>query len=159
MMAAPRTVFEARLQAQKPLTAVEQVALELCARFAEEDRQITQEAIREEVGSVNFTGSTSAHILNRLEEKGFIRRTFYQRGVQVCVVATGKCTAQPPNMAEHWRRRCPVPTPTIQIVREKSITDARMIEMIAKQTGTALQDVLAELVHEALDARRLAHDC
>lgn len=154
----PRTAFDVRLEANS-LSPVERAAFEHCVEMAEQGEQITQMTIMRAIGSQNTTGGTSAGVLNRLEAKGRIKRTFHQRGVQVCIVGTGQCTAVPSNTATHWRNREPVATPTIQAVRERSITDAGMIEMIAKQTGAALQDVLTELVHEALDIRRAQYDC
>lgn len=155
--AAPKTPFDVMRQANS-LTAVERSALERCSQAAETGEQITRAAICQAIGSDNHEGGTGPGVLNRLENKGHIKRTFYQRGVQVCIVASGKCTAPPRNTAPHWRQR-DVATPTIQAIKQRSMTDAGMIEMIAKQTGMAIQDVLAELVQEALDARRLAHDC
>lgn len=159
MMSAPRTAFEVRRTANLPLTPVEQTALEWCRRAAENGEPITRADICRAVGSNNHEGGTGPGILNRLEAKGYIKRTFYQRGVQVCIVDSGLCTAPPRNQSPHWRQRGPVPTPAIQAVRQKSMTDAGMIEMIAKQTGQSFQDVMADLIHEALEARRLAHDC
>lgn len=156
--AAPKTPFDVMRRANS-LSPVERTALERCSQAADNGEQITRAAICQAIGSDNHEGGTGPGVLNRLEDKGHIKRTFYQRGVQVCIVASGKCTAAPRNTATHWRHRDPVPTPAIQAVKQRSMTDAGMIEMIAKQTGMAIQDVLAELVQEALDARRLAHDC
>jgi hypothetical protein len=158
MMAAPRTVFDVRRNAAEPLTPVERTALEWCRHAAENGEPVTRADICRAIGSDNHEGGTGPGVLNRLERKGYIKRTFYQRGVQVCITATGQCTATPMSTATHWRHR-DVPTPTIQAVRERSMTGAAMIEMIAKQTGAQFQDVLAELVHEALEARKAQHDC
>lgn len=157
-MAVPKAPFEVMREAQSPLSPVERTALEWCKLAADNGQQVTRANICQAIGSDNHEGGTGPGVLNRLESKGYIKRTFYQRGVQVCVLSTGQCTAPPRNTAPHWRQRDPVPTPTIQAVRQKSQTAAGMIEMIVKQTGMAMQDVLAELVHEALDARRKQFD-
>lgn len=158
MASAPQTPFDVRRQANSP-SPVEQAALDHCVEMAEQGQRITQMSIMQAIGSQNTTGGTSAGVLNRLENKGHIKRTFYQRGVQVCIVATGKCTAVPPNTALHHTLREKVPTPTIQAVRQRDISDAEMVERIAKQSGMPIQEVLALAVHDGLERWRLAHDC
>ncbi len=87
-------------------------------------------------------------ILKRLETKGHIERTFYQRGVQVCV--DGVCTAPPPNQSTHWRQRpaaerCPLPT--IQAVAKKSQGLWAQIEARAKRDGISPNDHMLDLLH------------
>jgi hypothetical protein len=148
MMAAPKTLVDVRLAANLPLSAVERTALRICQDAAAKGEPITQDIIREAVGSVNFTGSTSAHILNRLEEKGYITRTFYQRGVQVCIKATGQCTLPPRNTAPHWRHRTEsAPAPTIQTIRERSQSVASWMEARARREGKSLHEFAIDCVY------------
>jgi predicted transcriptional regulator len=150
----PKTPFEVRRDAgdSRPLSAVEKTALEFCRQRAEQGLPITQVDLTIAIGSQNWTGSTAAGLLNRLEEKGYIKRNFYQRGVQVCMTDTGACTAEPPSRATHWRlREQPVQTPTIQALRERHPKLTRIIEHEAAMSGKHMQEFLMDLVANGLE--------
>jgi hypothetical protein len=147
MMAAPRTAFEVRHEANS-LTAVERTALDWCKRAAENGEQLTRADVCRAIGSNNHEGGTGPGVLNRLEAKGHIKRTFYQRGLQVCVTETGQCTAPPRNTAPHWRHRTEtIPTPAIQGFRERAKPVAAMIEAEARLLGKSLTDFLSDLAY------------
>lgn len=146
-MPAPSTAFAVR-QEVNSLTPVERTALEWCKRAAANGEQLTRADVCRAIGSNNHEGGTSAGVLNRLEAKGHIKRTAYQRGVQVCITATGQCTALPRNTAPHWRQRTEmVPTPAIQAIRERSKPIAAMIEAEARMSGKSHSEFLADLVY------------
>lgn len=134
------------------LSPVEKTALALCAERARRQQPITQLDLTIAVGSGNWTGSTAAGILNRLERKGYIERTYYQRGVQVCIVETGECTAPPTNQATHWRDRDePVQTPPIHELRKYKPHATTIIEREAAASGKAMHDFLQDLVFNGLE--------
>ena len=134
------------------LTPVEKTAYEFCRQRAREGKPVTQMDITLAIGSQNHTGGTSAGVLNRLETKGVITRTFYQRGLQVCFPDTGECTAEPASRATHWRQRTEdVPTPPIARVRDVHHVAAFVIEAEARKAGLNLQDFLMELVFNGLE--------
>lgn len=131
---------------QAPLTPVEQMVLDICKRAAAEGRELDSiEDMRMELGALSY--STIPGIMKRLEAKGYIERTIYQRGRTVCVVETGQCTAPPKCTVPHWRT-CPdrAPSPTIQVVRETNRPIAAQIEAESRILGYSLPDFLAELV-------------
>jgi hypothetical protein len=119
----------------------------MCVKAAAEGRELDPiEDMRMALGALSY--STIPGIMKRLEAKGYISRTVYQRGRQVCIAATGKCTAEPRNTAPHWRFRTDrTPTPTIQTVREKAKPVAAMIEAEARLLGKSLTDFLGDLVY------------
>jgi hypothetical protein len=130
-----------------PLSTVEQVALEHCAQQARKGAAVTQLTLMQAVGSQNTTGGTSAGILGRLESKGYIERKVYQRGVQVCIVATGECTAAPACTVPHWRTITDrAPLPAIHQLRQHDIPLARWIETEARTNGVPIADFLEQLV-------------
>lgn len=131
-----------------PLTPVEKVALNFLKGRASQGSPVSRADIVEAIGSQNWLGGTAAGILNRLEEKGLITRTFFQRGVQVCIVETGQCTAAPTCTAPHWRNRTEnVPAPAIQAVRERVPTVLEMAEKAAKLEGCDTQTMLHHFVY------------
>lgn len=131
-----------------PLSVTERIALACVEQIASEGRRVSQDEINAAIGSQNTTGSTAAGILGRLEAKGYIERHIYQRGVQVCIVSTGQCTAPPANTAPHWRLRTEqVPAPAIQAIRERAKPIAAMIEAEARMLGKPMSEFLADLVY------------
>ncbi len=91
--------------------------------------------------------STSPTIVGRLEKMGLIEVQRFQRSRQVCIVATGKCTARPINTAPHWRDRPKeTPSPSIAIVRERKPNLAGEIMAWAGSRNVAYADALADLV-------------
>lgn len=91
--------------------------------------------------------SGTVQIVQRLEEKGLIEVQRFQRTRQVCIVATGKCTARPINTAPHWRDRPKeTPSPSIAIVRERKPNLAGEIMAWAGSRNVAYADALADLV-------------
>ena len=92
--------------------------------------------------------STPPHTIRRLEEKGLIEVARFQRSRQVCIVATGKCTAMPLSSAPHWRDRPKdVPTPSISAVRARQPDIAAQIMTWAASRSMPICDVLADLVY------------
>lgn len=141
------------------LSQIERAVLSICEQAAEDGRPLESiEEIMNEVGVDGF--STVPGIMKRLEEKGFIRRNIYQRGRQVCIVATGQCTAPPKCTAPHWRLRPksePIPTPAIHLVRQQSIS--AQIEQDARSEGKSMAEHLMSLIyigHHAYRAEREA---
>lgn len=139
--------FEIRREIANPLSPIEREVLRFCERAAAEQRPL--DSIEEITQAIGATGvSTVPGIMKRLEAKGYIRRTIYQRGRQVEVLATGQKSAPPPCLSPHWRTRVEtVPTPAIQAVRERSKSIAAMIEAEARMTGKHFNDLLADLVY------------
>jgi hypothetical protein len=134
-----------------PLTTVERYALEHCVDQARSGRPVTQMTISAAIGSHNVAGSTAAGVLNRLEAKGYITRQAFQRGVQVCIVESGLCTAPPPCTVPHWRAITErVPTPAIHHLRQRDMTAAQWIETEARRIGRDHLDFLQELVRRGM---------
>lgn len=145
MMAAPSSAFEVRRKANEPLSFVEQRVLDICKRAALESRELDSiESMTTEIGANGV--ATVPGIMKRLEEKGYITRTIYQKGRVVCI--NGVCTLPPKNLAPHWRNRteCP-PTPAIQPIRERAKPIASMIETESRLLGKTMTDFLADLVY------------
>lgn len=91
--------------------------------------------------------STPPHTVRKLEEKGLIEVERFQRTRQVCIVATGKCTAMPMSTAPHWRDRPrEVPAPSIAAVRERAPDIAAQILTQAAKMGKPAVEYLADLV-------------
>jgi hypothetical protein len=131
-----------------PLTPTENIALEALKQIASENRRATKAEICAAIGSDNYEGGTAPGVVNRLEDKGYVTTNRFQRGFQVCIVATGQCTALPTDTTPHWRLRTDsVPTPAIQSVRERSKPIAAMIEAEARLLGKSLSDFLGDLVY------------
>lgn len=145
--AAPKTPFDVRRAAREALTPIELRVLDICDRAAREGRELDSiEDMRMALGALSY--STVPGIMKRLEAKGYISRTVYQRGRQVCITATGKCTAAPNNLAPHWRFRTDnAPVPAIQAFRERAKPIAAMIETEARLMGKSLTDFLGDLVY------------
>jgi hypothetical protein len=121
---------------------------------------VTRADICVAVGSSNHEGGTGPGILNRLESKGYIERKVFQRGVQVCIVATGQCTAPPPCTVPHWRTITErPPSPAIHQVAERDMTLARWIETEARATGRNMADFLVELVRRGAQDYRADKEC
>lgn len=147
-MTAPRTAFEVRRNANQGLTTIESIALECIKQIVREGRRATNAELCAAIGSENYDGGTGPGVLARLEAKGFITRHRFQRGMQVCIAATGQCTAPPRDTSPHWRLRTEqVPTPAIQTVRERNKPIASMIEAEARTSGKQMTDFLADLVY------------
>lgn len=91
--------------------------------------------------------STPPHTIRRLEEKGLIAVARYQRTRQICIIATGKCTAMPMSTAPHWRDRPrDVPTPAVAAVRSRQPDLAAQIMTWAASRSIPICDALADLV-------------
>lgn len=149
MMPAPKTPFEiARsIKDREPLTTIERFALESIKQIASEGRRATQLELCAATGVGYQTGALPA-ILQRLERKGYITREHFQRGMKICLVDLGICTAPPSDQSPHWRERTdPVPSPAIQSIRERSQPLAAMIDAEARRTGKPLNGLLADLVY------------
>ena len=134
------------------LSPVESTALEFIRQRAQQGLPVTRADIAIAIGSQNLWGGTAPGVLNRLEAKGYITRTFYQRGLQVCDVDSGLCTAPPASRATHWRLRDEnVQTPPIHQVRQRNVPKAQIIEREARAAGVALPDFLQDLVWNGLE--------
>lgn len=139
-----------------PLTAIEQRVYDLCAIAAATNQPAPSvEALTIAIGASG--PSTVPGIMKRLEVKGWISRTIYQRGRQVCITETGQCTVPPRCLAPHWRTRPatdPVPTPAIHSVREREHPTAMQIEQEARALGKPVAAFLADLVYIGFHAYR-----
>ena len=134
------------------LSAVEKTALEFCQRRAAEGKPVTRADIAVAIGSQNLWGGTAPGVLNRLEAKGYITRTYYQRGVQVCIAETGQCTAPPASRATHWRHREEaVQSPPLHQLRQSRPAATKIIEREAALSGHSMQDFLMDLVFNGLE--------
>jgi DNA-binding Lrp family transcriptional regulator len=144
---APRTAFDVRLSARDMLSPIERRVLEICEQAADDGREL--DSIESMAAAIGASGvATVPGIMKRLEAKGYITRTVYQKGRRVCIAATGKCTATPRNTAPHWRMRTEaLPTPAIQALRERSKPIAAMIEAEARMSGKSHSEFLADLVY------------
>jgi hypothetical protein len=86
----------------EPLTPIEQRVYDICVAAADAGRPLDSgEAMTEMIGAAGV--STVPGILKRLERKGWITRSVFQRGRQVCITATGRCTVPPRDQTPHWR--------------------------------------------------------
>lgn len=137
---------------ERILSPVERTALEFIRERAEAGLPVTRADIAMAIGSQNLWGGTAPGVLNRLEEKGYITRTFYQRGLQVCDIASGKCTAPPASRATHWRHRTDrVPTLPVRTVRERSAPAAFVIESEARRAGIDFHEFQMQLLVNGLE--------
>jgi hypothetical protein len=69
------------------------------------------------------------------------------RGLWLRVVATGRCTAQPPSSIPHWRTIADrVPTPAIHQIRQRDMPLAQWIETETRRTNRDYLDFLQELL-------------
>ena len=144
-MAAPRNPVEVMRECR--LSSIEAQVYDICREAADRDLPApSTEVIMQRVGAMGM--ATVPGIMRRLEGKGFIRRLIYQRGRTITITATGKSTAPPNNTAPHWRQRTEhMPTPTIQVVRERVQSTAMQIEADARSLGKPLAVHLADLVY------------
>jgi hypothetical protein len=141
-------VVKRRILARAPaLTAIEQRVYDICKAAAAEGRALeTSDEIMARIGATGV--ATVPGILKRLESKGYIERTIYQRGRVVCIPETGQCTLPPANLAPHWRLRTDeVPSPAIQAVRDKSKPISAMIEAEARLLNRPISAFLADLAY------------
>jgi len=140
--------FDIARECSRPdLTPIERLVLAECRAAAEAGLPApSSERLREMIGASSF--STAPGILRRLEEKGYISRTIYQRGRVICIPETGECTLPPNDLTPHWRT-CPhrVPAPTIQVVRQRDLQCASDIEREARRLNKSMLDFLADLAH------------
>lgn len=129
-----------------PLTAVESIAFQAIKQIISEGRQATKAEICAAIGSDNYDGGTVPGIIKRLETKGYVTRSIYQRGFQVCI--GDQCSAAPSDTSPHWRQReAAVPIPAIQAVRQKAPELAALIEREARARNRPLSAFLADLVY------------
>jgi hypothetical protein len=146
-MAAPSSAFEVRQRANEALTVIERIALESLKQIATEGRRATQAELCAATG-VNYQTGALPAILRRLEDKGYIKREVFQRGMTICIPSLGICTAPPIDRSPHWRQRtASVPTPAIQPIRERAKPIASMIETESRLLGKSMTDFLADLVY------------
>ena len=139
--------LQRRIGREITLSQVESIALECLKQIASEGRQATQPELCAATG-VGYQQGTLPAILRRLEDKGYITRTFYQRGMQVHITSTGQSTAAPRCTAPHWRNRTDrVQSPAIHTVRQRDHSTASLIEMEARRSGKHMSDFLADLVY------------
>ena len=153
--------LQRRIGAEIALTPIERRVLSFCQSAAAEGRQLEPvETIMKAIGAQSY--STVPGIMRRLEQKGYITRTVYQRGRTVCIAATGQCTLPPSNLAPHWRFRTDnVQTPAIQQLRQKMPDAATLIEQEARRLGKHMTDFLGDLVYigwHAYEAEKEALD-
>lgn len=93
-----------RLVDSGKIPPIELNLLAICERSAAQGRELPcNKQIVEELGAGG--PSTIATALKRLEGRGLVRRTIFQRGRVIQIVATGEITAQPRCTQPHWRER------------------------------------------------------
>lgn len=148
--AVPKTPFDVAQSVRVALSPVEKVALYCVERAAREGRIITKEEICAAIGSDNIEGGTASGVIRRLEEKGYVKRHKYQRGLMVCIPSLGICTAEPRNKSPHWRDLPRQPSVTIQTLHQRASNVAMTVEQVARRDGRDLMDLLAELVRRGL---------
>jgi hypothetical protein len=156
MMAAPRTATEVRIQARRALVGLEIAAYAHCVAAAERGDAVTQNSINEAIGSYNSTGSTATGVLNRLVDAGYITKTSSQRGVEVCIVASGLCSARPRCQTPHWREifeRCVDSTPTLP--KHKIATVPNLMAYL--NTMMREENLTLEAAQISLMSRGMAH--
>ncbi len=137
----------ARCNERPPLTVNEKIAFECLKQIAAEGRCATQAELCAAVG-VGYQQGTMPAMLQRMERKGYITRTVFQRGMIVCLTDLGICTAPPKDQSPHWRDRPkadPVPTPAIHLVRNLPI--AAQLEQDARAEGKTLAEHLMNLIY------------
>ena len=86
-------------------------------------------------------------ILKRLEDRGSIKVIRFQRTRQV--VVNGEATLMPANTAPHWRNRPftqPVPSPGLDMVRQRSPEVAARILIAARREGKDFATFLTDMV-------------
>lgn len=167
-----RTYKTAALVRGAALSQIERAVLAICEQAAEDGRPLdSNDDIMEVLADRGFDhrgeplgaygGGTIPGIMERLQRKGYIERIKFQRGRQVCIVATGKCSTPPACTAPHWRLRPksdPIPTPAIHKVREGGPI-ATEIEQDARSRGKSMAEHLMDLIyigHHAFRAEREA---
>jgi hypothetical protein len=154
MATAPLSLINLRkdMRGATALSPVEQTALDFIRARAAAGETVTRADIAIAIGSQNLWGGTAPGVLNRLEAKGYITRTFYQRGLQVCDVKTGKCTAPPQSRATHWRHREEkVATMAGDEIKRRNHPVGVLIEMEARREGKSLQDFQMQLLINGLE--------
>ena len=152
-MGGPRSSIDVGREAT--LSAVETIALRYCVEAIAAGRRITQDGLCAAVGGSG--GGTAPTILKRLEEKGYITRKIFQRGVQVCIKTTGQCSLPPPDTSPHWRLRTErTLAPAANTVRNEQIGSA--IEADARARGVNIQTHLHDLVYIGHHAYRTEQD-
>lgn len=94
--------------------------------------------------------STPPHTVRSLEAKGLIQVERFQRTRQVCIVATGKCTAIPMGSHAHHVARgigkdTPVPSPQTMKAREPDLFRAIAVDAGAHNVPLVefMQDMMA----------------
>lgn len=136
----------------KPLTAIERIALESLRQIATEGREATQAELCAATG-VKYQQGTLPAILKRLEDKGYIKREIFHKGMQVHIVPLGISTARPSCTVPHWRDIDRDSTPTLprhtitrtlnnlmayinQVMREENMT-CEAVQLMLMSRGMA----------------------
>lgn len=136
-MMAERGIKPSRQPGLPDLTPVERQIYEMCVTAANEGRELdSTEIMATRIGANSF--STVPGILKRLERKGWITRSVFQKGRQVCIVQSGRCTIAPPDQTPHWR---------LIVDRSKDSTPTIARHTIA-QTVPALMTYLDRMMRE-----------
>lgn len=135
----------------RELSFNEKTVLAYCERAAEENRELEpKDTIAHEMGLIGMGGSIRG-IMLRLEQKGFIKTEFYQRGRRVQILSSGKWTKAPRNTSPHWRTifdhsRKSTPALPIHTVAQKVPNAAMWINTEARASNRPLADVMVELI-------------
>lgn len=140
------------------LTVIERIAMECIRQIIAEGRQARREEICAAIGSQNYEGGTVAGILKRLEKKGYITRSFHQRGMQLCDTMTGKCSAPPNNTAPHWRlivnrSRDSTPTTPRHTINNTMPTLMAYIDRMMREENMTLQTAQITLMARGMQHR------
>jgi len=142
-----RNPFEIMRDLASPLSPIERTVLGYIERAAAQGVILDENSVIAEDLGVQSTSSVS-DVLRRLENKGIISRKLYQRGRQVCITATGECTAEPSNLTPHWRFRADsVPAPSVSEIKQRMPKTATTMEAEARLLGKSLNEFLCDLVY------------
>lgn len=139
------------------LTPVEQRIYEMCVAAANEGRELdSTEVMATKIGANSF--STVPGILKRLERKGWISRSVFQKGRQVCIKASGRCTVAPRDQTPHWRlivERSKDSTPTLprHTVAHNMPTLMSYIDRMMREENLTLQGAQITLMARGMQHR------
>lgn len=139
------------------LTPVERRVYEICVAAADSGRPLdSTEDMGAAIGATSF--STVPGILKRLERKGWIRRSVFQKGRQVCITASGRCTTAPHDQTPHWRivyNRSRDSTPTLprHSVAQTVPTLMAYLDKMMREENLTLEDAQMALMARGMQHR------
>jgi SOS-response transcriptional repressor LexA len=138
----------------EPLTFIERRVYEICVAAANENRPLDSiEDMTDEIGASSV--STIPGIMRRLERKGWIVRLCYQRGRQVRIVESGRCTLGPKDKTPHWRtdpsRPKPVPAVPPHLLRDRAPSVLPYIHKLMSERNITFTAASIELLLRGIE--------